>query len=88
MVEQLRPLPDYVQSDPRSIGKSVLKILESLSSQLVMVIDIPAIMDFLATPLGHELAGWTQWHSYWSSIDFNQRLRIITENPDSIDSKL
>lgn len=87
MVEQLRPLPEYAQSDPRSICKSVLKILESLSSQLVMVIDIPAMMDFLATPPGRELAGWVHWHGYWSSIDFDQRLKVIMENPNSIDIK-
>ncbi len=87
-VEQLRPLPELDENNPDSIPLDVLNILESLYNELIIAADIPAILRFLETLPGYEVDGWTQWRSYWHSIDFDSRLKLLVESPDSIDTKL
>lgn len=73
--------PNHPHNDPRSIPIEVLSQLEILNEQLITREDIPAFVDFLATPRGREEDGWMRLESYWDSVDFDARLRQLADNP-------
>lgn len=72
---------DVAQSDPRSIGLDVLSQLDILNWQLILVEDVPAIIQFLDAEPGGETAAWALWNSYWKGIDFNARRTALRGHP-------
>ena len=65
--------PEVDEADDRSIPIEVLSQLDIMNHQLLMPDDIPALADFLNTPLGDALEGWRRWRRYWGGIDFDAR---------------
>ena len=68
------------EADDRSIAIEVLSQLDAMNHQLVIKDDIPAMGDFLNTPLGSSLQGWKSWKKYWASLNFDSRRRELAEN--------
>jgi hypothetical protein len=81
LYEQLEPLPEYPPEDARSIPIEVLSHLEILNHQLIVREDIPAILDFLETHPGKELEAWSQWEAYWNTLDYDERMERLRDNP-------
>jgi len=84
IAEQLieeKDLPQLSDSDPSSIEWEVLSQLDILNHQLITSEDIPAIIDFLSTPLGQEINGWRKWRAYWNNVDIEFRRHQLKNNP-------
>lgn len=79
--EELEPLPAFPRDDSRSIPIEILSHLEVLNHQLIIPEDIPAILAFLDTHPGEELEAWQRWESYWNSVDYNERIERLRDNP-------
>lgn len=72
---------EYLPNDPRSINFEVAQQLELLPVQLIIPDDIPYFLTFLETPFGQEKEAWEFWTDYWNSIDFEERLIALLDNP-------
>ena len=82
--EELWEQDEWSQLDkdnPRSIAIEVLSQLEILNHQLITTEDIPAIVNFLRTPIGQEQNGWKTWRQYWENIDLEARKQTLKDNP-------
>ena len=64
---------DLPESDPDSIADEVLVSLDMLNHQWIVPDDIPEVLEFLCTPAGRELEGWSRWRRYWDGVDLDQR---------------
>jgi hypothetical protein len=73
--------PLYPRDDHRSIVLEVVSQLEVLNHQLITPVDVPAFFEFLATPLGGELAAWEKWTRYWDRVDYKRRAKDLASNP-------
>ena len=73
--------PAYPKEDPRSIVLEVVSQLEVLNVQLITRDDIPALLEFLDSPVGSEGAAWARWTRYWDQLDFGRRLEELAANP-------
>lgn len=81
VLEAVREIPHYPESDPRSIASEVLLQLDVLNHQLITTEDIPAIEAFLKTPPGQELRAWAEWRDYWKHLDLQGRRQKLENNP-------
>jgi len=81
LLETAGEIPQYPDSDRRSIAAEVLLQLDILNHQLITTEDIPAIEAFLKTPPGQELRGWAEWRSYWKQLDLESRRQKLVSNP-------
>ena len=81
ILEQAEGIPDYAETDPRSIAMEVLVQLDILDHQLITTEDIPIIREFLATPFGKEAEAWVRWHQYWNILDLRTRRLQLQSNP-------
>lgn len=79
--EELEPVPKFPRDDSRSIPIEILSHLEILNHQLIVPEDIPAILAFLDTSPGEELEAWQTWESYWSNVDYDERIERLRDNP-------
>ena len=79
--EEQEHWPTYPKDDPRSIAVEVLSQLEILNHQLITRADIPAMLEFLNTPQGSELRGWSVWERYWEKLDLDTRKKALKDNP-------
>lgn len=74
LYKELEAIPQLPRDDSRSIPIEVRSHLEILNHQLIVPEDIPAILAFLDTPPGEELAAWHVWESYWNNMDYDRRI--------------
>ena len=81
IMEQAEGIPNYVETDPRSIAMEVLVQLDILNHQLITTEDIPIIREFLATPAGKEAEAWVRWRQYWNTLDLRTRRLQLQSNP-------
>ena len=68
-------VPQYPESDHRSIPIELLTNLDALNHQLIGRCDVPAMLAFLGTAPGDELESWARWRAYWSHVDLDERER-------------
>jgi hypothetical protein len=81
IMDQAEGLPNYVETDPRSIAMEVLVQLDILYHQLITTEDIPIMQEFLATPFGKEAEAWVRWRQYWNILDLRTRRLQLQSNP-------
>jgi len=79
--DQFDELPEYDETDSRSIPLQVLLELDALNVGLITKDDIPAMESFLKIPPGKEDQGWNDWKEYWSRVDFEGRRKKLANNP-------
>ncbi len=65
-----------------SVVATVATLLDSMHLGLVVPDDIPAIRRLLTsdTPPNNKTA-WSEWDSYWDSVDVEQRQRCLKSDP-------
>jgi len=84
LAEEINNEKEYSRTEPDSIPAEVIQQLEILNHQLLIKKDIPAMLEFLNTQPGNEAKGWLVWETYWKSINFNERKRLLANDPDYI----
>ncbi|MCZ7586570.1 MAG: hypothetical protein M5R36_26335 [Deltaproteobacteria bacterium] len=57
------------ETDARSITKTALEGMLLRTEPRYSTGDVPAVLDFLNTPMGEEAAGWERWRAYWSGAE-------------------
>jgi len=72
--------PEYDENDPRSIAAEVLMQLDMMHVQWITLEDVPAILAFLDTPPGQDMAGWAEWGRYWDNIDWDARKKQLADD--------
>ena len=70
----------FPREDRRSIAAEVLSQLDILNHQLITPEDIPAMMQFLETPVGEELQAWDRWQRYWDELDMDERIESLKDD--------
>ena len=81
LLDEIGELPNYSESDPRSVAAEVLMQLEILNHQLITREDIPAMEAFLRAQPGHEAEAWAKWRSYWEQLNIESRRQKLGNNP-------
>jgi hypothetical protein len=76
-----REWPHFEKSQDDSIAVEALMQLDALPSTWITVEDVPAFLEFLGTPSGKALEGWSRWMQYWDSLDFDARGKAVGNNP-------
>lgn len=71
---------DY-EGDDNSVSMEVLHCLECMNMNLVIEEDIPALIEFLETPVGSYKIGLEKWENYNKRIDYAKRKKELKENP-------
>jgi hypothetical protein len=66
-------VPELPRNDPQSIPVAVLELMATAPHQRLLPEDVPALIQFLETMPGSELAGWQKIDAYWECIDFESR---------------
>jgi len=73
--------PTLDEDEAGSVVIEVLAGLSTLNFRQITVEDVPAMLRFLQAAEAGPAAGWSAYHRYWATVDFDRRAKELEKNP-------